>query len=174
MNNGHTRPRRLHPAGKPDELYECRKAWPRDWSIILQWGTDTMPRFDALSSDTYIRGHGVTWERAEEHAWRQYQKMVACTGHVFDDRGFDSGAGWCVHCDMFSPNAFEPKRTPCTSCGRLTAFMRDTDGGVWCMSDWREIPVDKRTDSWTVFYNRPATLAGYIKDYRAKYKEPTV
>lgn len=150
--------------------------WPSTCVVKYNRESVGLPRCEVFCSDpeTFIRGEGPTLDAAEETAWLQYVKIIECTGHVFDNRSYDSGVGWCVHCDMFSPKAFEPARTPCAYCGRLTAFIRDLDGVVWCMNDWQQIPADKRTDAWHTFYDRPATRRGYIAAYRAKFKEPTV
>jgi hypothetical protein len=157
------------------ETYTLENEWPEEWMCSTR-EVGALVVFEAIrrESATFIRGNGTTASIAEANAWRQYKNIIACTGHIFDDRGYTTGVGWCVHCDMFSPKAFEPARQPCQSCGRPTDFLRDSDGKVWCMNDWQLVPPGLRSDAWTTFYNRPAVLAGYITDYRSKFKEPTV
>lgn len=68
--------------------------------------------------DTFIRGEGPTIVEAEEDAWRQYMRVVACTSHEFERRGYRSGAGICTKCGLFESYAFEKTLDPCVVCGR--------------------------------------------------------
>lgn len=161
-----------HP---PNEEYQCRKPWPKTCTTVLK-RTAEVSQFQVFCTEpkTFIQGQGSAHDLAEWDAWRQYQAIINCKAHIFEDRGYTTGVGWCIHCDMFCPSAFPPIRVPCTHCGQPTAFFQDADGGLWCIHHWRLIPGEKRTTTWRAFLNEPAALAGYIKEYRAKFEEPTV
>jgi hypothetical protein len=102
-----------------DPANEPKCAWPDD--CYVQWGdTGVVFRrkehggsyetafFEAFPGDTFIRGEGKTVAEAEAHAFAQFIRFSACSGHDFERRNYTNGAGFCKHCGMFKGKAFEP------------------------------------------------------------------
>lgn len=85
-----------------------------DWHCFCQAGDfetqDEKCYFEAFPRlpSTYIRGTGMTIIEAEDNAWKQWEKIQNCPGHEMERRGYENGAGFCKHCDMFKSRAFEP------------------------------------------------------------------
>lgn len=123
---------------------EARHPWPDD--CFVQGGTSgvvfTKKAEDTYSTafveafprnpNTFIRGEGETIEDAEDHAWRQYQKFLNCSGpegHEFEPRGYTNGAGFCKHCGMFSGSVFtaEELGLHCKVCGVASNWCRRGD-----------------------------------------------
>lgn len=48
-------------------------------------------------------------QAAEEAAWTKFQRYLACpgpSGHEYEPRGYENGAGFCKHCGMFASDVF--------------------------------------------------------------------
>lgn len=89
--------------------------------------------------DTFIRGEGATIEEAEEKAWNKYQRIVTCTGHEYEKRGYKNGGGICKHCGLFSSGVFEPDEI-CYLCGAKT-YHGQTNANTWyCESCADKVP----------------------------------
>ena len=88
-------------------------AWPDDCTV--QWGHGIIPAvpfFEAFPPGTFIRGEGATIAEAEQSAYAQYQRDIACD-HVWgrhrEGRGtYTNGAGWCRKCGGFRGRMFNP------------------------------------------------------------------
>jgi hypothetical protein len=111
--------------------YVTKYLWPQDTG--LQYGnrgivfskkdsyeTAFFEAFPTISGKgTFIRGEGATPDKAEDKAWKTYQKYLNCPEHEFTrmHRGKHrtDGCGVCVHCGMFSTDALEPE-TKCVVC----------------------------------------------------------
>ena len=104
---------------------EPKKPWPED--TVVQWGVGGLvfrdedkggnyvtAFFEAFPKDpdTFIRGEGATVAEAEENAFAQFEKYLACPGHEFERRGYINGAGFCKHCDLFAGSIFEELPVP--------------------------------------------------------------
>lgn len=73
-----------------------------------------------LEPQTFIRGEGATVAEAEESAWAQYQRVSAADhDHEYEARGYRNGAGFCRHCNLFTPSVFTPEEigSLCAVCG---------------------------------------------------------
>jgi hypothetical protein len=146
--------------------YTCQHDWPEDCRV--QGGdrglvidpqnpeksyTTAFIEVFPQNPNTFIRGEGATPEEAENKAWEKYQRALACPGHEFERRGYTNGAGFCKHCGMFAPQAFEPS-TKCKTCGKPTDFAADVDGNYYCEDHQRDIPFDKWTRvEWFLAYS---------------------
>lgn len=96
----------------------ARHPWPTD--CFIQGGnrgvvfTDDKPYrtafFEAFprNPDTFLRGEGSTIADAEDHCWKQYQRLTACPHGEFERRGYTNGAGYCTTCGTWFPKVFEP------------------------------------------------------------------
>jgi hypothetical protein len=107
--------------------------------IVTAFAKDKKPQggyrtafFEAFprNPDTFIRGEGKTVEEAEQSAWSQYQKIIQCKNHEFEARGYENGAGFCKHCNLFMGGVFEPTER-CFFCNCLT-FYHDLNNGRKC------------------------------------------
>lgn len=87
----------------------------------------------------FIRGEGSTVEEAEQDAWNQFQKYVACPEHEFERRGYTNGGGFCKHCGMFKGKAFEPSET-CYRCNANTYYGKTNDGRYFCEECRDDVP----------------------------------
>lgn len=102
---------RLSSMLRPDPDYSPVCAWPDDCTV--QWGhgiVPAVPFFEAFPPGTFIRGEGATIAEAEEHAFAQYQRDLACEhvwGRWHPRRGtYLNGAAWCRKCDAFRGSFF--------------------------------------------------------------------
>ena len=98
--------------------------------------------------DTFIRGEGVDIAAAEAQAWQKFQTAIACPGHEFEARGYENGAGFCRHCNMFASDVIPP-HIPCFNCGTLAWGERDKDGEMWCSDCWETMP-EERMDEYQI------------------------
>ena len=113
--------RHCMPGGHNHFGYSPVCAWPEDCQV--QWGARGIVLrredkggnyetafFESFPKDpqTFIRGEGVTIEEAEIQAFQAFQKYQACQNHEFERRGYTNGAGFCIHCNLFNSQAFEP------------------------------------------------------------------
>lgn len=103
--------------------------WPED--CMVQWGgrglvLGSKPYhtafFEAFPAGTFIRGEGATVAEAEDRAWAQHQREVACGEHAWSPmqpggRERLDGCGWCTRCGRFESKAL-PIRTVCGTCGK--------------------------------------------------------
>lgn len=138
-------------------MYNCQHEWPADCFVqcgtagivFTEEGSYRTAFFEAFprNPDTFIRGEGESVETAEESAWSQWQKHLACPGHEFERRGYRNGAGFCKHCGLFAARAFEPT-TLCLVCQKPTNYASDKDGDFYCEEHVDQIPPDKRSDFW--------------------------
>jgi hypothetical protein len=120
------------------ELYDCTQPWPEDCFVqagengmVFNRGSinevfdpknknplKTLKKnysystafFEAFPSDpkTFIRGEGKTVKKAEDKAWKEFEKIRDCDGHEFERKGYTNGGGICTKCGMFSAHEFEP------------------------------------------------------------------
>ncbi len=126
---------------KQIDEYVCKQAWPEDCFVqagdrgvvFTSKGNYQTAFFEAFprTPDTFIRGEGKTIEEAEEHAWKQYSKQIACVGHEFERRNYTNGAGFCKHCNFFKSKAFEPS-TKCVKCNKPTDWSVDKKNNWYC------------------------------------------
>lgn len=89
-------------------------AWPDD--CYVQWGDKGVVGtakgsyitafFESFPPGTFIRGEGLHVAAAEQDAWKQYERILACPAHEFERRGYTNGMGFCKHCGMSSSKAF--------------------------------------------------------------------
>jgi hypothetical protein len=152
------------------EPYQCAHPWPEhcfvqcgDRGIVLRAkGSYQTAFFEACPPETFIRGEGKTIPEAEADAWKQYQRILACPGHEFERRGYDNGAGFCKHCNMFKGNAFEPLHN-CAVCGVATYHTHDTNGNWYCLEHMGQIPEEKQTESFKMCRRVEAEWAKWDK-----------
>lgn len=111
-------------------------------------GSYTTAFFEAFPKEpkTFIRGEGETIEEAETDCWKKYQKILSCPEHEFERRGYVSGAGFCIHCNMFKSNCFDPL-TKCMYCDTPTNFTYVFPDGTeneeqWVCEDcFKQVPL---------------------------------
>ncbi|WP_156251007.1 hypothetical protein [Pseudactinotalea terrae] len=126
--------------------YALAHPWPAGWHvqggasglvIRRSGGTYTTAFVEVAPTDpqTFIRGEGATLVEAEQAAWEQAQRTLACPGHEFETRGYTNGAGFCRHCNMFASGAFDVAvvGNPCVTCGARTNWTRVA--GAWYCQD---------------------------------------
>lgn len=89
--------------------------------------------FEAFPKEpsTFIRGEGKTVEEAEDSAWKQFQKITACTKHEFEAKGYTNGCGFCKHCGLFGIDVL-PITEKCVVCGVPTYCKSDKNGKFYC------------------------------------------
>jgi hypothetical protein len=115
---------------------------------------------------TFIRGEGKDIVEAEEDAWKQFSKFIACPGHEFERRSYTNGGALCKHCGLFMV-VFEPT-TLCVVCGKPTNHGTDKDENWYCEEHYRDMPLDKWPDwrrslpyheneMWDWEHNQPET-----------------
>lgn len=100
---------------RPSPDYTPTCAWPEDCTV--QWGHGIIPAvpfFEAFPPGTFIRGEGADIAQAEQSAFAQYQRDLACD-HQWGrqhpgPRGtlYTNGAGWCRKCGAFRGKMFKP------------------------------------------------------------------
>jgi hypothetical protein len=101
------------------------------------------------SPSTFIRSEGKTLEEAEDSAWRQYERILACTQHEFDRGSYRTGAGICRKCGLFSSTAFETTLHPCVVCGRddnRASHGTDKHDRWHCKECHAKIPEDEKSE----------------------------
>lgn len=97
--------------------------------------------------ETFIRGEGKTIELAEQKAWEKFNRYMQCSGHEFERRGYENGAGFCKKCGMFKSGAFEPL-TICCICEKPTHHSIDKLELWYCEEHESEIPEENKTESY--------------------------
>lgn len=101
------------------------------------------------SPSTFIRGEGHTVEEAEDHAWRDFQRILSCSSHQYDRRHYRHGAGICRKCGLFSSSAFETTLDPCYVCGRTdnrASYGTDRLGRWHCEKCHPSIPENQKSE----------------------------
>lgn len=132
--------------------YECKHDWPEDCKvqagsrgIVLSKskGNYRTAFFEAFPNnpDTFIRGEGLTIEDAETAAWNKLLTYQACVGHEFERRNYTNGVGFCKHCGLFKPHAFDPL-TRCIICDSPTDYGYDKKGRYYCKDHIDKIPQE--------------------------------
>jgi len=120
----------------PDYAPSC--AWPDDCTV--QWGHGLIPAvpfFEAFPAGTFIRGEGASIAEAEQKAFEQYQRDIACD-HIWGRRRpggqtYTNGAGWCRKCGGFRSGRFREIvefgrwRKPISRCERDHLLSVETD-----------------------------------------------
>lgn len=151
------------------EPFVCLKEWPEDCAV--QCGDDGIvftenssyrtAYFEAFPRDphTLIRGEGKTIQEAEESAWNQIQKHLACKKHKFERREYRNGAGFCVHCGLFNSKAYDPLEK-CHICGVLTYHTCSINRVFYCAEHAHLIPDEFKTDIQKRFERPAVWLAG--------------
>lgn len=87
-------------------------AWPE--ACMVQWGHGLIPAvpfFEAFPTGTFIRGEGETIAEAEQKAFDQYQRDIACDhvwGRYRNERAgtYTNGAAFCRKCGGFRGKMF--------------------------------------------------------------------
>lgn len=97
--------------------------------------------FEAFPTNpkTFIRGEGKDIVEAEASAWKQFTKYSECSGHEFERRGYESGAGFCKHCNLFKSNVFEPT-TKCVVCQVPSYYSNDKQKNWYCEEHHEQNP----------------------------------
>lgn len=113
--------------------YRPAHPWPDDCTV--QWGTyppeHKLPAFfEAFPENTYLRGEGADVRAAEDRAWAQHQRELACPGHVWSPIGGGQperldGFGWCTLCRRAEDGVL-PVRTVCEVCGQTVKLWSAT------------------------------------------------
>lgn len=150
---------------EPDDTGALLLELHHDWGCFCQAGDKGIvftkkgsyrtAFFEAFPRDpnTFIRGEGKDIIEAENDAWQQFEKIMACKQHEFERRGYRNGAGFCKHCDLFLSRAFEPLEICCIG-GESTYFTSDIDDKWYCEKHAREKPLEKYTDiDWHIIYS---------------------
>lgn len=116
--------------------------WPHDCfiqcgdnGVVLVWdkGNYTTAFWEAFPRNlgTFLRGEGSTIEEAEKDCFAQYERILACPGHEFERRKYESGAGICKHCNLLQSKVFEPteawKEKEAASLARIKASLEIQD-----------------------------------------------
>lgn len=116
--------------------YVLRHDWPYTVSIggcgnaAPEVGPDgvrtTGPFLEVYPDGSFIRGEGATIEEAEDKAWAEYQRHVACPGHEFEAHTYRNGSGICRLCRRFQSNVFtaEELQMFCSECRTPTFHQR--------------------------------------------------
>ena len=154
--------------------YECKMQWPEDCfvqcgehGIVLKTGsidaifeasdpiaeieknqTYITAFFEAFpkNPDTFLRWDGDSIEAAEQKAWNKLQRYLSCPGHEFERQGYENGAGFCKHCNMFKSKAFDPL-TKCTICDKPT-YHRCDNKKMWYCEEHRNLIPEENMHSW--------------------------
>lgn len=177
--------------------HPVRHPWPADCELI-QGGksglvlsrtgnhyttafVEAFPRSPA----TFIRGEGADLIEAEDAAWAKWQKTQACPSapdHEFETRGYDNGAGFCKHCNLFASEVFDLKAigSVCVVCGE--DMWGKVTGRRFCKNhepphqrmlagaEEQEAYVDRRTDvlpDWAAYLPDGVDFATANYDARA-------
>jgi len=112
--------------------------------------------------DTFLRGEGKSIEEAEEDAWKQYQNFENCLKHEFDRRDRTGGEAWCIHCNMFKSEAFEPL-TKCCICQLPTTQASDIEKNYYCPEHEKLMPLELQHD-WQKDWNKDRIFAPFTKE----------
>lgn len=90
---------------------------------FVQWGKSGYGGFfiEAYPPGTYIARRGATLEEAEDRAWTQHQREIACSGHRWSPHQPGHGErldgyGVCLDCGRHQADVL-PVRTVCDRCG---------------------------------------------------------
>jgi hypothetical protein len=115
-----------------NEPYTLRHLWPDD--CMVAWGRQSIENGQPKPADrwaffevrlrepqTFFTRDGDNFADAEDMAFEHFKRLRACPHHEFERRGFRSGVGFCIHCDLYSPYALEPLES-CALCGCTTYF----------------------------------------------------
>lgn len=80
---------------------------------------------------TFVRGEGKTIAEAEESAWNQCQRFIACSNHEYEPRNYKNGAGFCKNCGRFASKVFTAEQLgiTCQVCGIFANWSWDANGG---------------------------------------------
>jgi hypothetical protein len=136
-------------------LYDCKYEWPDCYLqggnkgiVLSKNGTYQTAFFEAFPKEpkTFIRGEGKTIEEAEKDAWEKYQKIINCTNHEFERRGYTNGVGFCKYCDLQKSDAFEPEQY-CEICGTPTNWAVSKANKWYCQEHQDQIPEEEKF-SW--------------------------
>ncbi len=100
--------------------------------------------------NTFIRGEGKTVEEAENECWKTYQAYFECDHPSFEPRDYENGSGFCTKCGLWFSGVIKPIH-PCQVCGKLTWDTKDKDGDFWCEDHYRQMPVEKMTETQKKF-----------------------
>lgn len=127
--------------GKNNYNYLPHCAWGDD--VRVQWGycgvsinrkeqtvTPVKSFFEAFPpapNNTFLRGEGDSVHDAEDRAFTQYEKMMACPQHEWDRRGRTDGYAYCKLCGM-SQMALEPL-TRCAICDIPSSWTSRKENG---------------------------------------------
>lgn len=98
------------------------------------------------SPKTFLRGEGATISDAEDDCWKQYLLILECATHVFERKGYRSGAAICKKCGLFNSKAFDPLEI-CEICGIACYHSYDIDNKWYCAEHANLIPKEKRRPS---------------------------
>lgn len=82
----------------------------------------------------FIRAEGSSIEKAEAKAWEYAQRILACSRHDYDPRGYTNGIGRCKHCNHVSRHAFTAEQLglTCHVCDKPT-YGKTASGKTMCI-----------------------------------------
>ena len=139
----------------PTQLWpdDCTVQWGGEGFVLKSNGNYRTAFFEAFPENpsTFIRGEGKTIVEAELIAWKQFQKIIACTNHEFERRAYKNGVGFCKHCNLFNADAFLPS-TLCCKCNQPTYWTNDKDGNFWCETCAENMPYEMRSETWKMLH----------------------
>lgn len=109
---------------------------------------------------TFIRVEGESVKEAEKSAWEQYQRILSCTVHEFERRGYKNGAGICKNCNLFKSKVFDPYEK-CVVCLKPTYNVSDVDGNWYCEEHEELIPEEKQTEIYKWYKKQLKIIRNY-------------
>jgi hypothetical protein len=158
--------------------WKPKQAWPED--CFAQWGKESECEGIVINAffgvfptnpKTFIACEAATRDEAEARAFEYFQKYSACSGHEFEARGYENGAGFCKHCGMFASDVIPPVDT-CRSCGVPTWGSKDNEGFRWCKACSVDMPVELRSESRLKIDQMKADHIAWENGLKAKGKDP--
>lgn len=136
--------------GWPDEAFLQGRAYSRE--LRRPNGTGFTAFVEVFTDGTFIRGEGASVADAEDDAWAQFQRFIACPGHEYEARHYRNGAGICARCGRFQSNVFTPEQLGCYCrvCGIPSYYYQDDDT-FYCESHSPDLEdewlLDEQTDA---------------------------
>jgi len=95
--------------------YESQYPWPDDTYlqggdngiVFTSNGTSYRTAFvEVFTQEGFIRGEGETVLEAEVDCWNKYNKIITCTDHQYETRGYKNSGGICKNCQKFAMYVF--------------------------------------------------------------------
>lgn len=114
-------PPRNRPGGYMHLGFTPLHPWGDD--TLVQWGKSSYGGYfiETYPPGTYLTGHGATLAEAEDRAWTQHQREIACSEHHWSPHQPGHGErldgyGVCLDCGRHQADVL-PVRTVCDRCG---------------------------------------------------------